>query len=167
MWRIANLPLLPTPCVTNYPLILLRDFSNTCILSFYTCEIIKLPQQSFFHANMASRFQDATVKDVSFMVHVSWTRKSHSSATTGKEVRSLARSLWCRSNIAARLCSQLCWKFWSSSSILITSILCLERSCSEGSGPNDNLGVGLVSKSSKVMLADPDLTPVITNDFSH
>lgn len=126
-----------------------------------------MPQQSFLNANMASRFQDATVKDVSFMVHVSWTRKSHSSATTGKEMRSLARSLWCRSNIAARLCCQLCWKFWSSSSILITSILCLERSCSAGSGPNDNLGVGLVSKSSKAMLADPDLTPVITNDFSH
>jgi len=103
-----------------------------------------------------------------YMYHsISWTRKSHSSATTGKEVTSLARSLWCRSNIAARLCCQLCRKFWSSSSILITSILCLERSCSEGSGPNDNLGVGLVSKSSKVMLADPDLTPVITNDFSH
>ena len=126
-----------------------------------------MPQQSFLNANMASRFQDANVKDVSFMVHVSWTRKSHSSATTGKEMRSLARSLWCRSNIAARLCCQLCWKFWSSSSILITSILCLERSCSAGSGPNDNLGVGLVSKSSKAMLADPDLTPVITNDFSH
>ena len=42
MWRIANLPLLPIPWVTNYPLILLRDFNDTCILSFYTCEIIKI-----------------------------------------------------------------------------------------------------------------------------
>lgn len=54
-------------------------------------------------------------------------------------------------------------KCFRSSSIFMTSMLCLETSRSEGSWPNDSLGVGWATKSSRTMVVVSEPTSVTSN----